>query len=137
MNGRSPIREKINNYDSKHFKYVNCALPCVVEKPYYECRHPYTVDYNILYSLSVRLLLVDKFGDVVTSAAEALRGSPTERFTIPFTDQEFSILFRNEDMTVCEQWRIIGFKISVENVKWYKVRIGQRLSRKVQVRSWR
>ena len=97
------------------------------------CLHPYTVDNNLLYSLSLKLQLVDRNGKVVSSAADALVGSPTEQFKVPIVDQPFSILFRNDDDVVCKDWRIIGFRITVENVLWYKVRVGQLVSRKVQV----
>ena len=71
---------------------------------------------------------------MVSPATDALVGSPQQRFTVPIYDEPFSILFRNEDEFVCKQWRIVGFRITVENAKWYKVRIGRKTSRRIEVR---
>jgi len=97
------------------------------------CRYPFYVDYSILSTLSVKLLLVDYNENVVSSATDALVGSPQQQFTVPINDEPFSILFRNEDAVVCKQWRIVGFRITVENAKWYKVRIGRKTSRRIEV----
>jgi len=96
------------------------------------CTDPHVLNYTSWQTLpGINVLLVDEFGVVEDSAGDSLRGSPKHWLTVPANHQPFSV--RLQLNGPCPLWEVVNFKLKVQGVHSFFVKVGDQTSDNVQV----
>jgi len=93
----------------------------------------YVIDHQRSTSMDVSMMLKTAEGRFQSFATEAFEGSPTGRFEVPQRLASASIVFNNDDRTLCQHWRVVGFTITANGLQSYAIRLGHVASKAIQV----
>jgi len=96
------------------------------------CTDPHILNYTSWQTIpDIKVLLIDEFGVVEDSAGDALRGSPKHWLTVPANHQPFSIRLHLNGP--CPLWEVVSFKLKIQGVHSFFVKLGDQTSDNVQV----
>jgi len=96
------------------------------------CTDPHVLNYTSWQTLpGINVLLVDEYGVVEDSAGDSLRGSPKHWLIVPANHQPFSV--RLQLNGPCPLWEVVSFKLKVQGVHSFFVKVGDQASDNVQV----